>query len=84
VNPNQADTDQDGIGDACEATSPAGQAVPPSSNQSGGSPSPTPPTGQTTPSESLPPRCGFGAVQMMWVGLLGLGGLRLVNRRRRP
>jgi hypothetical protein len=95
-NPDQADADQDGLGDACDPTPlpGAGQATPGSNTSQGGT---TPGSGQSIPQTGTSsstgqqestgwfgPLCGVGVAQAVWIGLLGLSGLRFVNRRRRP
>jgi len=97
VNPDQADADHNGTGDACDTTPMPGteQETPGTVTDRGGTTSDTeqttPQTTTSTPTDRqqqstgwFGPLCGHGVVQTVSLGLLGLSGLRLVNRRRRP
>ncbi|HOJ56465.1 MAG TPA: hypothetical protein PLI64_18135, partial [Phycisphaerae bacterium] len=93
ANPDQADSNHNQIGDACEtiAPPPTNDETPPPSNNNGGTP--TPPSGGPEPGTGDPPTnggngngttpfvlCGNGVGQALILSALALG---LIRRPRR-
>ncbi len=82
ANANQEDSDGDGIGDVCQppADEEPGQTPPP---DDGGGDDAAPPDDSGDQGAFALPFCGFGSLQLIPLGLMGLCGLKVAARRRR-